>query len=313
MTTTAAPAWLDPALKIIREFEGFEAKSYPDPGTGGQPFTIGWGSTRMPDGSSVRPTDVISRTEADLLLAQQVRSFGAGVLGLVRPRQTLNPNQIAALTSWAFNVGLSAVEDSTLRKRLNAGEDANTVARQELPRWDRGGGGVMPGLTRRRAAEVALFTTPPATPRIAVPAQQPSTITKSAPFSTRLTPHFTYGEFTLGQEARRFTQNYQVATAIELAQFLEKLKAVFNGKPVTITSGYRPPGINRQVGGVVDSEHLYNAPSVGAVDVLVVGEPILRVQQWIDRNWPYSVGYGAPKGFVHVGIRLGRPRVRWDY
>lgn len=311
MTTTA---WLDPALKIIREFEGFESGAYPDPGTGSQPYTIGWGSTRMPDGSSVRPTDTITREAADLLLAQQVRSFGAGVLGLIKPRQALNHNQLAALISWAFNIGLGAVEQSTLRRRINGGEDANNVAREELPRWNRGGSGAMSGLTRRRAAEVALFTTLTGTPpKLTVPAQQPATITKGAPFSTRLTTNFTYGEFTLNQEARRFVQNYQVATAIELAQFLEKLKAAFGSKPVTITSGHRPPAINLQVGGASQSEHLYNAPSVGAVDVLVVGEPILKVQQWIDRNWPYSVGYGAPKGFVHVGIRMGRPRVRWDY
>lgn len=310
-----SPAWLDPALKIIREFEGFSEKAYPDPGTGGQPFTIGWGFTRMPDGSSVRPTDVISRTEANLMLGREVASFGAGLQALIKPRQALNPNQFAALVSWAYNVGLGNVESSTLRRRLNAGEDANTVAREELPKWNKGGSGVMPGLTWRRAAEVALFTSGGSTaPSPTVkPLQQPTAMTKEAPFSTRFTPHFTYGEFSLGQEARRFTQNYQIATAIELAQFLEKLKAAFGGKPVTITSGYRPPGINRQVGGASNSEHLYNAPSVGAVDVLVVGVAILTVQEWIDQNWPYSVGYGAPKGFVHVGVRLGRPRVRWNY
>lgn len=309
-----SPSWLEPALRIICEFEGIELKAYPDPGTGAQPYTIGWGSTRMPDGSSVRPTDLISREAADLLLTQQVRSFGAGVLGLIKPRQALNHNQLAALISWAFNIGLGAVEQSTLRRRINGGEDANTVAREELPRWNKGGGGVMPGLTRRRAAEVALFTKPVnAPPKLTVPAQQATAITKEAPFSTRLTPNFTYGEFTLNQEARRFTQNFQIATAIELAQFLEKLKAAFNGKPVAITSGHRPPAINRQVGGASNSEHLYSAPSVGAVDVLVVGESIVKVQRWIDQNWPYSVGYGAPKGFVHVGVRMGRPRVRWDY
>jgi hypothetical protein len=37
------------------------------------------------------------------------------------------------------------------------------------------------------------------------------------------------------------------------------------------------------------------------------------VQDWCDLNWPFSLGYGAPKGFIHLGIRAGRPRVRWDY
>ena len=46
---------------------------------------------------------------------------------------------------------------------------------------------------------------------------------------------------------------------------------------------------------------------------LRLGVNIDHVQDWCDQNWPYSLGYGAPKGFVHLGIRSGRPRVRWDY
>jgi hypothetical protein len=49
------------------------------------------------------------------------------------------------------------------------------------------------------------------------------------------------------------------------------------------------------------------------VDFYVDGADINAVQNWCDKNWPYSIGYGAPKGFVHLGIRQGRPKVRWDY
>ena len=59
--------------------------------------------------------------------------------------------------SWAYNVGCGALQTSTLRKRMNAGEDLNTVASQELPKWNIAGGQVVAGLTRRRAAEVAFF------------------------------------------------------------------------------------------------------------------------------------------------------------
>jgi uncharacterized protein YcbK (DUF882 family) len=93
---------------------------------------------------------------------------------------------------------------------------------------------------------------------------------------------------------------------------MERVRSRF-GKPVIITSGYRPPAINRSVGGASSSEHLYDAPGVGAVDFYVDGAPIRVVQDWCDKEWPYSLGYGAPKGFVHLGIRKGRPRVRWDY
>jgi len=121
------------------------------------------------------------------------------------------------------------------------------------------------------------------------------------------------GEFALWQEARRFDHQYQVDTAAELAAFLERARVKFGGKAVVITSGYRPRAINKAVGGSSGSEHLYDAPNVGAVDFYIREVNINHVQDWCDANWPYSLGYGAPKGFVHLGIRSGRPKVRWDY
>lgn len=72
----------------------------------------------------------------------------------------LNANQYGALVSWAFNVGSGAAKSSTLIQRLNNGENANTVIEQELPRWNKAGGKVLPGLVRRRQAEVDLAKTP---------------------------------------------------------------------------------------------------------------------------------------------------------
>tara|TARA_R110002003_G_scaffold45_17_gene3617 strand:+ start:5866 stop:6117 length:252 start_codon:yes stop_codon:yes gene_type:complete len=71
----------------------------------------------------------------------------------------LNANQYGALVSWAFNVGGGNVQSSTLLRRLNAGEAPNTVIAQELPKWNQAGGQVLPGLMRRRAAEVSLAQT----------------------------------------------------------------------------------------------------------------------------------------------------------
>lgn len=71
----------------------------------------------------------------------------------------LNANQYGALVSWSFNVGCGNMLSSTLVRRLNAGEDPNTVAAQELPKWDKAGGQVVSGLTRRRNEEVQLFQT----------------------------------------------------------------------------------------------------------------------------------------------------------
>lgn len=134
-----------------------------------------------------------------------------------------------------------------------------------------------------------------------------------SPFTVQVTPNIKYGELTLNQEARRFTKQHQCDTALELCQFLEKVRNAFGNKPIIITSASRPEPINTQVGGAKNSEHTYNAPSKGAVDFYIEGVSVYTVQSWCDKNWPYSLGYGAQKGFVHLGIREGRPRVRWDY
>lgn len=151
------PSWIEQALPLIKEFEGCRLQAYPDPGTGGDPWTIGYGTTRYGNGLPVRRGDVISQMQAIELLSDEVRRFGAVLANQLKRWQALAPNQQAALVSWAYNVGLGASGDSSLVRRLNAGEDPNTVARQEFPKWCRGGSGVMAGLVRRRAAEVALF------------------------------------------------------------------------------------------------------------------------------------------------------------
>jgi len=150
----ADPLWLKPALKIIKEFEGLRLEAYRCPA--GVP-TIGYGATRMID-KPVRMGDKITAEFAEELLENQVVNlFAPGLFALLPLAKKWRPEQQAALVSWAFNIGLGAVEDSTLRKRLLAGEDPAKVVAEELPRWNKGDNGVLEGLKRRRAAEVALF------------------------------------------------------------------------------------------------------------------------------------------------------------
>lgn len=82
---------------------------------------------------------------------------------------TLNANQYGALVSWAFNIGCGNSGTSTLIERLNAGEDPSAVAGSELPQWDMSAGEVLPGLERRRAAEVELFMAPTDEPALPAP------------------------------------------------------------------------------------------------------------------------------------------------
>jgi lysozyme len=82
-----------------------------------------------------------------------------GVVSALDSSVTLNDNQYGALVSWCYNVGAGAVAESTLAARLNAGEDPNTVAEEELIKWVYANGEVSEGLKRRRNAEIELFQT----------------------------------------------------------------------------------------------------------------------------------------------------------
>ena len=296
------------ALAIIREFEGCRLNAYLCPAG---VWTIGVGATRYPDGRAVAQGDTITAIEADLMLRQEIDRISGKLSSIVPYWSSMSDGQRCALISFAFNLGSSfygAEGFETITRRLRERDWAKVP--DALLLYRNPGSSFEAGLKRRREAEGRLWLQGLGLPEIQ---QQPAQLTPASSFSAHLTPHITLGEFALGQEARRFKHPYQIATAAELAAFLERVRSHFGGKPVIITSGYRPPEINRSIGGASQSEHLYDAKDTGAVDFYIEGVPVQAVQDWCDANWPCSVGYGAPKGFVHLGIRPGRPRVRWDY
>ena len=131
-------------LALLKEFEGCELTAYTCPAG---VLTIGYGST----GPHVKPGMTISEAEAETLLKQDLTRFEKGISEQINI--PLDQCEFDALVSWAFNCGLGATGDSTLRRRLNAGETKSTVFAEELPRWTSGG---MAGLVRRRDAEVKL-------------------------------------------------------------------------------------------------------------------------------------------------------------
>jgi GH24 family phage-related lysozyme (muramidase) len=289
---------LEPALNLIRQFEGSRLEAYLCPAG---VWTIGYGHT----GPNVKPGLKITQADAEALLLSDVERFARAVDTWIKVK--LSNNQRCALISFTFNVGIGALQESTLRKRLNNGEDAVKVAMEELPRWNKGDGKILEGLVRRRKAEVDLFC------RGVKPLTNDVKLTPDKPFSFKVTPHIAYGELALNEDARRFTKQHQCDTAIVLCNFLEKARAAFGNKPIVITSGYRPPKVNASVGGASRSEHLYDAPDTGAVDFYIEGVNIYDLQEWCKAHWPFSLGLGAPKGFLHIGIRPGRPKVQWVY
>ena len=136
-------------LDLIRESEGCRLTAYPDPASGGDPWTIGYGHT----GADVTPGKVITQDEAERLLEEDVDTFERGVMRLVKVG--LTQGQFDALVCFSFNLGLGALQQSTLLRLLNTG-DYDGAAAQFL-RWDKAGGRVMAGLTKRREAEKELF------------------------------------------------------------------------------------------------------------------------------------------------------------
>jgi lysozyme len=140
-------------VSLIKQFEGCRLTAYPDPGTGGAPWTIGYGWTHPVDGKPVKPGMTIDQDTADRLLKTGLVSYENDILKLVRVK--LTQGQFDALVSFAYNIGSRALSTSTLLKKLNAGDIKG--AADEFLRWNKAGGKVLNGLTRRREAERALF------------------------------------------------------------------------------------------------------------------------------------------------------------
>jgi GH24 family phage-related lysozyme (muramidase) len=300
---------LSAAISLIKEFEGCHLSAYPDPLSGGDPWTIGYGTTRYSGGVPVKRGDKINVIEADMLLRLEVDRIAEKLRTTIPHWKVMDDNQRSVLVSFAYNLGAGFYGSEgfeTISRCLRDRDWAAVPAALELYRNP--GTNVEAGLLRRRRAEGKLWGQHQA-------AAEPETakLRPISPFNARITPHIRLGEFALDQEARRFQHQYQLDTAAELAAFLERARTAFGGKPIIITSGFRPPAVNASVGGASGSEHLYNAPSVGAVDWYIEGVDVYKLQDWCIKNWPYSTGKGAPKGFIHTGIRQGRPKVVWDY
>ena len=136
-------------LQLIKSWEGCRLCAYPDPASGGAPWTIGYGHT----GPEVHQGLAISQQQAEAWLAEDIATAAAAVDRLLRGVE-LQPRERDALVSFCFNVGVGALQGSTLRRRLMDGEAPQLVLAEELPRWCHGPAGPIEGLRNRRAAEL---------------------------------------------------------------------------------------------------------------------------------------------------------------
>ena len=153
----------DEGIDLIKAFEGCHNQPYLCPA---KLWTVGYGHVLYPEQARLKTDErgsyplkpehsrVWDADEIDALLAEDLHRFEAGVLRLC-PAAADNDRHFAALVSFAFNVGLGNLQSSTLRMKYNRGDFDG--AADEFLKWDKSGGKVLAGLTRRRIAERFLF------------------------------------------------------------------------------------------------------------------------------------------------------------
>ncbi|MEE7545751.1 lysozyme [Xanthomonas sp. Kuri4-1] len=140
------------AAALVRKWEGCRLTAYPDPATGGDPWTIGYGAT----GPGIRKGVTWTQAQADARLEQDVSRFVTGVRGLLKRPAT--DNQLGAMASLAYDIGLGAFGRSTLLRLFHEGKPAAAAAQFGV--WTMAAGKRMQGLVNRRADERRVFESP---------------------------------------------------------------------------------------------------------------------------------------------------------
>jgi lysozyme len=146
-------------IALIKRWEGCHKsigagrfQAYPDPGTGGKPWTIGWGATRGSDGKPITPGTVWTQAQCDEQLTDDLVRFEREVVQAIGSVPTTQ-KQFDALVSFHYNTG--AIGKATLTRKHKAGDYAG--ARAEFGKWVNAGGRPLPGLVKRRADEAGLY------------------------------------------------------------------------------------------------------------------------------------------------------------
>ena len=132
-------------IALIKEFEGLRLKAYKCPGG---VWTIGYGHT-----AGVKSGMVITEAQAEEYLKADLIAFERYLNGL---GLALNQNQFDALVSFIYNVGTGNFSNSTLLRKVRANPQDNSIM-DEFLRWVYSKGRVLPGLQRRRLAEMKLY------------------------------------------------------------------------------------------------------------------------------------------------------------
>lgn len=134
-------------VALVKHFEGCYLKAYLCPAA---VWTVGYGAT----GEGVGPGVVWTKQEAEARLVRDLEKCAQQAVRL-SPKLLTEDLRRAAIVSFVFNCGAGAYRASTLRRKIDAGDWEG--AKAQILKWNKGGGKVLPGLTRRRKAEAALL------------------------------------------------------------------------------------------------------------------------------------------------------------
>jgi lysozyme len=142
----------DSGYKLIQGFEGLSLVPYL---CSAKVATIGWGATFYPSGIKVTMQDKpISLATASWMFRTIADRFAVDVDKLIKAN--INQNQFNAIASLAYNIGIGGLAKSTLLKKVNINPNDPTIA-LEFAKWNKVGGKVVNGLTKRRAVEAKLY------------------------------------------------------------------------------------------------------------------------------------------------------------
>lgn len=160
------------AIKLIQQFEGYakelpdgRAAAYPDPITGWKLPTIGYGTTKYPNGSPVKQGDIITREQAEEYMAHELEEKCKAKLEKIPNWSKMNDNQKGALYSFAFNLGAGFYGNKNFQSITRVCDSSDKWGdgawiTEQFVKYRNPGTPAEKGLRRRREAEAKLFTTP---------------------------------------------------------------------------------------------------------------------------------------------------------
>ena len=159
-------SYLDIAASLIARFEGFESKAYPDPLTGAEPITIGFGTIKYPDGSKVKMGDDCTEEQAKVWLMFEIEKKCLRQLERIPTWPDMNDNQKAALLSFAYNLGAHFYRASNFTSISRVCDQPgdwhdHEWVKDQFVKYRNPGSDVEAGLKRRREAEADLFNSTP--------------------------------------------------------------------------------------------------------------------------------------------------------